>query len=246
MPVLFLHGLGGSRIAWGAQLRALSDQFRCIAWEMPGYGESDPIVPLTFDAIAERVVDLLDALDIESVDLVGLSFGGMHALHVALRFPSRIRRIVLADTSPAFGIDGTDRDDWIRSRLAPIEAGGVPADGAEYVVDLITVAELSPEIRAETVGSFGRIDAAGFRAAVECLADHDVRSELHRIEHRALVVVGELDQETPPSYSRMLHDGLVNSRLEIIDGVGHLSPAEAPDRFNDLVRAFLAEPSAAS
>jgi 3-oxoadipate enol-lactonase len=245
-PVVFLHGLGGTRTSWGPQLRQLGDHFRCIAWDMPGYGASDPLTPLTYAGIAKRLVDLVDLLGVEQVDLVGLSFGGMHALHTALGFPDRIRRMVLADTSPAFGMDGTTREDWTRSRLAPIDAGGVPADGAERVIDMITAVTLTGQIRAEMVESFTHISADGFRAAIHCLPDNDVRADLYRIEHPTLVVVGELDEETPVSYAQVLNDGLANSRLHVIDGVGHLSPAEAPDQFNDVVTEFLTASSVES
>jgi pimeloyl-ACP methyl ester carboxylesterase len=147
--------------------------------------------------------------------------------------------MVLADTSPAFGMDGTRRDEWIASRLAPLESGSVLADVAETVVDTITAVPLRGEIRAETVGAFSHITADGFRAAVECLPDNDVRAELHRIEHPTLVVVGELDRETPVSYSEVLADGLAHAELRVIAGAGHLTPAEAPDQFNRLVAAFL-------
>jgi 3-oxoadipate enol-lactonase len=245
-PVVFLHGLGGTRTSWGPQLRQLGDHFRCIAWDMPGYGDSDPLTPLTYSGIAQRLIDLVDLLGAEQVDLVGLSFGGMHALHTALGFPDRIRRMVLADTSPAFGMDGTTREDWTRSRLAPIDAGGVPADGADRVIDMITAVTLTGQIRAEMAESFTHISADGFRAAVHCLPDNDVRADLHRIEQPTLVVVGELDEEKPVSYAQVLHDGLANSRLHVIDGVGHLSPAEAPDRFNDVVTDFLTADSVES
>ncbi len=238
-PVVFLHGLGGTRASWGPQLRGLGSSFRCIAWDMPGYGESDPVHPLTYPAIVERLVDLLDALDLDRVDLVGLSFGGMHALHAVLAHPDRVRRLVLADTSPAFGMDGTARDSWVRARLATIDGGGAPADDAARVIDAITATPLVGTIRAETLASFGRISASGFRAAVECLPDNDVRAELHRIAQPTLIVVGELDTETPPSYAEVLHDGIAGSELSVIAGAGHLSPTEAPERFNALVRDFL-------
>ncbi len=125
------------------------------------------------------------------------------------------------------------------SRLAPLANGGRPADGAEAVIDLITAVRLDGRIRAENVESFSHITSDGFRAAVRCLPDHDVRNDLHRIGHPTLVIVGELDEETPPSYARILDDGLPNSRLETVAGVGHLTPAEAPDRFNELVLDFL-------
>lgn len=238
-PVIFLHGLGGARMAWGSQLRGLADRFRCIAWDMPGYGEAAAVRPLTFEAVAKRLVDLLDELELERADLVGLSFGGMHALHTAIRFPGRVAKLVLASTSPAFGMDGTTKEEWTQDRLGALENGGTPADGAERIVDMLTAAPLTGEIRAETIECFHNISAEGFRGSVECLPTNDVRNELGNITHPTLVVVGEFDEETPPSYARALHDGLPNSRLEIMKDVGHLSNAEAPDRFNQLVSDFL-------
>ncbi len=238
-PVLFLHGLGGTRTAWGPQLRGLAGRFRCIAWDMPGYGHSQPVSPLTFDAISDRVVALLDHLEIDTVDIVGLSFGGMHALHTAINHKSRVNRMILANTSPAFGLDGTTAEGWIRSRLDPISEGGTPGDLAETVVDAIAARPLTGRIRAEVVGAFSEIPAAGFRAAVECLPTHDVRSLLPAVEHPALVIVGEHDEETPVAYSELLADLLPHAELRILPGVGHLSPSEAPERFNQLVADFL-------
>lgn len=244
-PVVFLHGLGGTREAWGPQLRALHPFGRCIAWDMPGYGDSDRCEPLTYAAIADRLVDLLDRLDIDRANVVGLSFGGMHALHTALRHPERVDRLVLADTSPAFGMDGTTAAEWIAARLTPIDQGLTPADIAEPVLDAITATPLTGLVREELVAAFGRIGTDGFRAAVYCLPTNDIRADLSRIDHPALVIVGELDAETPPSYAQALADGLANARLRVLEGVGHLSPSEAPDRFNQLVRSFLFERSPA-
>ncbi len=238
-PVLFLHGLGGTRTSWGPQLRELCTSFRCIAWDMPGYGDSKPLMPLTYEGIADRLVGFLDELSIECADLVGLSFGGMQALHTAIRHPDRVRRMVLADTSPAFGMDGTTAAEWIHGRLVPIDQGGTPADAAAEIVDSITAVTLTGRIRAEILGSFGEIPVDGFRAAVHCLPTNDVRDRLAGIAHTALVIVGELDEETPVDYATALASGLPNSDLQVLDGVGHLTPSEDPERFNDLVADFL-------
>lgn len=238
-PLVFLHGLGGTRIAWGPQLRGLADRYRCIAWDMPGYGDSAPLEPLTYPGIAQRVVDLLDVLGIEQATLIGLSFGGMHALHTALDHPGRVARLVLADSSPAFGMDGTSREGWIKARLDPIDAGGSPADAAEMIVDAITHVMLDGIVRDETVDAFSQISSAGFRAAVMCLPDNDVRARLSEIQQPTLVLVGEHDEETPLSYSQLLADGIPNAQLRVLTGAGHLSPAETPDLFNETLAAFL-------
>ena len=237
--VLFLHGLGGSRTAWEPQLESLSDQWRCVAWDMPGYGASSPVDPLTFEAIADAVVGLLDRLGAEAAHLCGLSFGGHHALHTALRHPTRVRSLVLADTSAAFGGDGTDPDQWRRERTEMIDAGLLLADIAAPVIDSITAPGFGGVERDRTIAAFTRVSEAGFRAACQLLPTHDVGHRLGEITVPTLVIVGELDEETPPAYSEELHAAIGDSRLEIIPAAGHVSPAEAPEAFSDLVRQFL-------
>ena len=238
-PVVFLHGLGGTRTAWAPQLQGLSDRFRCVAWDMPGYGASAPVVPLTFAAIADAVSQLLDHLGVAAADLVGESFGGMHALHTALRHPDRVRRLVITNTSPAFGIDGTDPDAWKAARLEPLEVGRTPADLARPLLTSLAGRRISPEIMDMRVAAFSRISTQGLRAAVECLPHHDVRDRLGSIAAATLVVAGERDAETPVRYAQILADGLPRAEMVVLEGVGHLAASEAPHAFNRLVRRFL-------
>lgn len=237
--VVFLHGLGGSRTAWEPQLEGLSDRWRCVAWDLPGYGRSLPIEPFTFEAIADNVARLLDVLGVARAHLCGLSFGGHHALHAALRHPDRVASLTLADTSAAFGLDGTDAGEWIRSRTDALDAGLTPADIAEQVIDSISGPSFEGRERERTIAAFGRIPAAGLRAACECLPSHDVRDRLRDIDAPTLVIQGELDAETPLPYAEMLASGIADARLHMIPGVGHLTPAESPEKFNAVLRSFL-------
>jgi 3-oxoadipate enol-lactonase len=239
-PVIFLHGLGGTRGSWEPQLDALASRWDCVAWDMPGYGDSDPIQPLTFAAIADAVVGLLDRLSIDRAHFVGLSFGGQQALHLALRHPARVDRLVLADTSARFGADGTDVEEWKRLRLDPLDAGITPAEMAPNVIDAITAVGFSGIERDRTIEAFSRISSPGLRAAVECLPSHDVTNRLGEISRPTLVIVGELDEETPISYAETLASGIPDAELSVIPGVAHLTPAESPEEFNRLVDEFLA------
>src|SRR5690349_12205610 len=137
--VALLHGLGGSRTAWDPQIEALAAAgYRVAAWDMPGYGASESIEPLSFGALADAVGRWLDALGAESAHVVGLSLGGMIAQHVALRLPARVRSLALLDTSPAFGLDGTTTaDDWLDQRLRPLASGETPASIAPAVLKAI-------------------------------------------------------------------------------------------------------------
>ena len=243
--LLFLHGLGGSRTAWEPQLESLSDQWRCVAWDMPGYGASSPVSPLTFEAIADAIVQLLDRLGADTAHLCGLSFGGHHALHTALHHPTRVRSLVLADTSAAFGGDGTDPDEWLRVRTAPLDAGLALADIADEVIASIAAPGFHGVERERTSAATARIPAEGFRAACRLLTSHDVRHRLDEITVPTMVIVGELDLETPPAYAEAIAEAIPNSKLKVIPGAGHLSPAEAPDVFNKLVGQFLSSLAAA-
>lgn len=238
-PVVLLHGLGGSRRAWESQLEVLSDRFRCIAWDMPGYGRSAPLDHLSFAAIADAVARLLDIVDVECADLVGLSFGGQQAMHTALAHPSRVRRLVLADTSARFGADGTDAEAWKQRRLAPLDAGVTPAEMAPVVLDAITAPGFAGLERDRAIAAFAEISGAGLRASVECLPSHDVSDRLADITIPSLVIVGEFDIETPLEYAQFIADHIPDSRLEVVSGAGHLVPSERPDEFNRLVAEFL-------
>lgn len=237
--VLLLHGLGGTRLAWEPQLEGLADRFRCIAWDLPGYGASEPLPELTFPAIVDAIVRLLDVLALERAHVVGLSFGGQQALHLALTHPDRIDRLVLADTSARFGADGTDPEAWMRLRLDPLDAGVTPADMAAPVLDSITAPGWAGRERDRLIHAFAQIPSSGLRASVRCLPSHDVTARLGEIAAPTLVIVGDLDEETPVSYAEALRDGIPGARLEIIPGAGHLTPSETPRAFNHHLAEFL-------
>jgi pimeloyl-ACP methyl ester carboxylesterase len=239
-PVVLLHGLGGSRIAWEPQLAALGDRWRVVAWDMPGYGASaSPDGPLSFGALADAVAQLIDLVAAERAHVVGLSFGGMVAQHAALRHPDRVASLALLSSSPAFGLDGTTAQDWRAARLAPLDAGRTPSDFADDVLRAIAGPHISPEALAGQRAAMERISADGLRAAIDCLVTHDTRADLPRIAAPALVLAGALDEETPVTYAQVLADGIPGARLEVIEGAGHLLSAEAPDAVNALLAEHL-------
>ena len=107
--VVFLGGLGTTRTGFDPQLVSLSDRYRCVCWDTPGFGLSPgPAGGLSYPYLADAVADLITALGATAAHVAGLSMGGQIALHTALRHPGRVRSLALLDTSPAFGLDGTE------------------------------------------------------------------------------------------------------------------------------------------
>ena len=243
--LILLHGLGGSRTSWDDQLRTLGDDRRCAAWDAPGYGAAAPIAgPLTFPALADAAARLADALGPERPHLAGLSFGGQIAQHAALAYPDRFRSLTLLSTSPAFGLDGTAPEAWRAARLAPLDAGQEPSDFAEAVLRGVAGPDISEQALAGQRAAMERISADALRRAIDCLVTHDLRGRLREITLPTLVLVGELDDETPQSYAEAIAAEIPGARLEVVPGAGHLLNAEAPDAVNALLRAHLAEADA--
>jgi len=239
--VMLLHGLGGSRLSWEPQLAALSGGHRVVAWDLPGYGASAPLPPpATFAALAQAAADLVAELGDTSAHVVGISMGGMIAQYLAAWHPQRVDSLTLLSTSPAFGLDGTAPDDWRAARLAPLDAGMEPSEFAHRVLRSIAGPHIADDALAQQRAAMSRISAAALRTSIDCLVTHDSRSLLPAVTAPTLCLVGELDEETPPSYSRQLVDLLPNGALRVIAGAGHLLNAEAPDTVNELIAAHIA------
>jgi 3-oxoadipate enol-lactonase len=239
--VVLLHGLGGSRIAWDPQLALLAAAgLRAAAWDMPGYGASASPAAWTFAALADAAAAWIGRLG-GPAHVVGLSFGGMIAQHLVLRDRTLVRSLVLCDTSPAFGLDGTTTaEEWVTARLDGLQRAGSPAAAASDVLRSV----MAPDAHGLDLATaaMARISTGGLTGAIHCLPTHDVRHRLHEIDVPTLVLVGEHDRETPRAYSEHLADGIPGARLETIDGAGHISNLERPAAFDRALLGFLLTP----
>ena len=127
--VLLLHGIGGGAAMWGEQgsgsLAALAAaSLTAVAVDLPGYGASAALGPVTLACMVDAVVALIDALAPRRVALVGHSMGGMVAQEAYAAYPQKIHGLVLSGTSPAFGKpDGDWQKAFLAKRLAPLDAG---------------------------------------------------------------------------------------------------------------------------
>lgn len=234
--VVLLHGLTGSRLSWEPQLEALGASRRVVAWDLPGYGDSAPLEGApTFRAVADAVARFVDTIGADRVHLVGLSFGGMIAQYTAAAHGDRLISLSLMATSPKFGLDGTQPDEWRAARLAALDAGEEPIDFAPRVLRSIAGPAITEAALAGQVAAAARVPSAGLRTSIEVLVTHDSRPLLAGIAVPTMVVVGELDGETPVEYARALADPIPGARLHVVQGAGHLLNVEAPDAVNALL-----------
>jgi 3-oxoadipate enol-lactonase len=244
--VLFLHGIGGTREQWRPQLDALADAFTVAAWDARGYGDSDDYPgPLRFADFATDVVRVLDHLGASRAHLVGLSMGGRIAREVALRFPERVDRLVLANTTPGFAaLTPEAQARFVEARAAPLRAGRTPAQLAPELVARLVHPAATPAARAAAEGMMRGLHVDSYIKTVEASVAEDRASPIERIAAPTLVVTSEADPLYPRAIAEDMARRIPGARLEVIAQAGHLSNLEQPDAFNRVVRAFLA--SAAS
>ncbi|AOW15268.1 alpha/beta hydrolase [Hydrogenophaga crassostreae] len=247
--VLMLHGIGGGHTAFAPQVETLASAgYRAVSWDMPGYGRSAPIEPYTFKGLAQRALDLIDALQCDSVTLVGHSMGGMVAQELMARRPDRINRLVLCGTSAAFGkrtdgrLDAGWADQFVSQRTAPLDAGQTMEQMAQKLIPQMVGPGALPEGLRLAEFCMANVPPSTYRRALQALVTFDRQQALADIRVPTLLIAGEFDRNASPSVMRHMAEAMPRARFVELLGAGHLMNLEAPDRFDALLLDFLAEP----
>jgi pimeloyl-ACP methyl ester carboxylesterase len=237
--IVFLHGHPFSRAMWAGQVEALSDEFRVIAPDLPGYGGSPSLAQImSMRRFADSVLELLDALGIARSTVVGLSMGGLVAMELGLAAPDRVDGLVLAATTAA---PPTEEDVERRRRAATdIEANGMLGHTAEMLPRLFgPAASHDPALTVPIVTTMLRTSPAGAAAALRGRAKRpDYERLLRELRPPALVVAGERDAYSTKEVTDQLVAALPDPEVLILPGVGHFPNLEAPEAFEAAVRDF--------
>lgn len=243
LPVVLLHGFPFNRTLWREQVEALRERFKVITVDLRGHGETQATeAPATMEDMAGDVAALLDSLGLARVVLGGLSMGGYVALAFYQLFPERVRALLLADTRPQADTD--------EARLNREEtAARVLQAGMVTIADAMLPKLLAPATHAEQPQIVQRVremilqtDPQGAVSALRGMAVRRDQTELlRRIDCPVLIIVGSLDAITPPADAEFMRGEIRGSRLEVIEGAGHVSNVERPAEFNRSLQKFLGE-----
>jgi 3-oxoadipate enol-lactonase len=238
-PALFLfHSLLSDRASFEAIVPKLSQAFRVIVPELPGFGRSQAVSG-GLAAVADRMAEAVqDAAAGGETIVLGNGYGGFVALQMAIRHPDIASRLILADCGAAFSDSGREA---FRNMAAASSAKGLAAitDVAMRRLFAPEFQEQHPDLMRERRAAFLRTDPDVFRAACAALAELDLRPELPQVKAPVLVLVGEHDEATPPPMSHELAAGLPNARLKILSGCAHVPQLQAPELFLDAIGEFL-------
>ena len=247
LPVMLIHGSGPGVSAWANWRQAipvLARDRRVIAPDMVGFGYTDRPAGIQYsmDTWVRQGLDLLDALGLEKVHLVGNSFGGALAMALAIRAPERVQRLVLmGSVGVPFPI--TEGLDAVWGYEASFENMRRIMDYFAWSRDLVNdeLAKLRYEasIRPGFQESFSAMFPAPRQRWVDAMtsAEADIRA----LPHETLIIHGREDKVIPLSNSLTLADWIPNAQLHVFGHCGHWTQIEHSARFNRLVGDFLAE-----
>ncbi len=242
-PLLLIMGLGSDLAGWMFQVLEFSKHYRVVAFDNRGVGRTGaPDAPYSIPMMADDAAGLMDALDMGSVHVLGISMGGFIAQELALRRPRRVRSLILAATGTHVDARGAFQlDVWRRL----IEAGG---DRELYIRESL------PWLFTESFFENGRVvdsmikmrlsypypqPAYAYARQVGACLSFDSRGRLGSITAPTLVVAGERDSLFPPERSTELADGIRNAELAVLEGGAHGFPIEIPEAFNVTILSFL-------
>ena len=236
-PVLVLsNSLGTTLEMWLPQMPALLENFRVLRYDTRGHGQSEVTTgSYTIAQLGGDVLALLDQLHIARAHFCGLSMGGMIGMWLAIHAPTRIDRLVLANTSAAIGVPEV----W-NTRITKVRQ-----DGLASIVDAVLERWFTADFLAHAPAQVERVKtmlrntpAEGYIANCAAVRDMDQRGDLDKITAPTLVIGGKHDNATPPEHGELIARAVPGAHYVELNAA-HLSNWEMAQSFTHQVIDFL-------
>ena len=235
--LLLMNSLGTSLEMWDDQFEALSERFELIRFDARGHGKSTigTHPEATMDLLATDALNVLEACGVARAHLCGISLGGMIAMHVATKWPDRVLKAALCNTSPHM----PPRENW-ETRIQTVRSQGTAA-----LVDVTLGRWFTPQFHQEQPEKVARIRAQlletspeGYAACCAAIRDMDQRESIRSITAKTLVIGGSVDTSTPPEQAELIASRIPEAKLVLLDAA-HLSNVERAGEFNATLIEFL-------
>ena len=252
--VMFAHGISGCWQNWLENIPRFARDHRVIAVDLPGFGASQmPVETISISGYADTLDALLDVLDVGEVRLVANSMGGFIGADLAIRYPARVERLVLA-AAAGLSVEfiRTRRKEGLRHRAENVVFSGIGRVASfspmlacrgrlrSALLLLFTAhpARLPSQLAYEQIKGSGK---PGFSGALDALCSYPIRARLPEIACPTLIVWGSRDLLVPVKDAALFERLISDARVVIYKDTGHLTMLERPARFNADVHAFLQE-----
>lgn len=233
--LVLLHSLGADGRMWDGCLESLVRDHRVIVPDARGHGASSPAPAASVEEWVDDLEDVLDAAEVDSAVLVGVSLGGIQALSFGAAHPDRVAGLVVADSFAALAPEVAQaKIDYLcdQARRQSMEEVA-----ARYVEETF---ERPYPAGAEAVRhACAAMDPASYLAAVEACFGAQIVDRLKQVIAPTLVLWGDRDAKTPRALSEQIVAGVKDARLAVIPEAGHLSNVDNPAAFVDELNGFI-------
>ncbi|HTY55303.1 MAG TPA: alpha/beta fold hydrolase [Candidatus Binataceae bacterium] len=247
-PILFVHGLGGFKENWEENLGHFAQNYRAIAIDLPGFGDSEKRTDLPYEIefFSDMLCAALDRLNVDRAHWIGNSMGGHIAAFTALKNPARVDRLVLVDAA------GTNQDEITalfssNQSLIPDPASLPTRELVEMMMRNFVFFGPSPQIDKmidRALADQQRPDAQmrqqAILKALQSILTTPIADRLGGILSPTLVLWGKEDRLVSVAHGETFAARIANARLHVIDQCGHCPMLEKPEEFNRVVGEFLA------
>jgi len=245
-PLVLAYGIGGNADMWDVNRDALAAHHRLVLWEPRGHARSDSpedAAKFSFGRWALDLKTVLDHLGIRKAHVGGLSLGAGIATRFALRFPSRIRALMVTNSSSAVGLPLSVENLVMRARSIEITLTKGMDAMAEYAMaanpNLSERLALDPSARDEFYEEYRRLSPIGYANSLRALLAMDhITDQLPRLRMPVLLIGGDRDPSLTPM--RVMHRKVRGSKLVVLSPASHFANRDQPEAWNRTVLEFLA------
>ena len=239
-PVLFIHGLGSSCRDWEMQTPDFSKQYQVITFDLRGHGQSEkPRGPYSMLLFAKDAAELVRALGIAPVHVVGISLGGMIAFQMAVDHPELIKSLVIVNAGPEVVVR-TMRDRWnVFMRFAIVRLLGMRKMG-EVLSRRLFPKEEQAGTQKLFVERWAENDTRAYVETLRAIVGWSVTDQIHKINTPTLVLAADGDY-TPVSAKQAFVSKMPQAELVVIEDSRHATPVDSAEKFNEVVMSFLSK-----
>jgi pimeloyl-ACP methyl ester carboxylesterase len=245
-PLVLAYGIGGNADLWDVNVPALAARHRLVLWEPRGHARSDsPEDPARY-SFARWVLDLkavLDHLRLRTAHVGGLSLGAGIATRFALTFPTRVRSLLVTNSSSAAGLPLSVDNIVMRARSIEVTLTRGMDAMAEFAMasnpNVAARLALDPGSKDEFYAYYRRLTPIGYANALRALLAMDhITDRLPSLRVPALLIGGDRDPSLPPM--KVMHAKIRGSRLVVLSPASHFANRDLPEEWNRAALDFLA------
>lgn len=239
--IIFIHGFPLNKSLWDKQLNSLKDDYRVIAYDIRGHGNSGlGVIDFSIDLFVNDLLSFMDALKIEKTIICGLSMGGYIALNAIENHPERFTALILCDTNCI--ADSSEAKEKRMNAIISIKENGVEKLAEDLIPNLF--APESFKTNTEEIAAVKEMiittSKQSLYYSLQALANRkETCNKLTEIKVPTLILVGEEDKITPIEASRAMKMKIKGAKFYIIPQAGHLSNLENPYEVNYQINKFI-------